>query len=55
MSAIMTAFTMLVAHPVIQARAQAEMDLVIGKDRLPNFSDREQMPYMRCIMSEVLR
>ncbi|KAF8170735.1 cytochrome P450 [Mycena galopus ATCC 62051] len=55
MSALMTAFTMLVANPVVQARAQAEMDLIIGKDRLPTFSDREHMPYMHCIMSETFR
>ncbi|KAI0700085.1 cytochrome P450 [Cytidiella melzeri] len=55
MSAIMTAFTLLVADPVIQARVQAEMDLVIGKDRLPEFSDRPHLPYLQCVISETLR
>ena len=45
----------LVANPIIQARLQAEMDLVIGKDRLPTFADREKMPYMQAIVSETLR
>ena len=51
----MTAFTMLVANPIIQARAQAEMDLTFGKGRLPTFADREQLPYMHCIITEALR
>lgn len=55
MSGLMTAFTMMVANPIVQARAQAEMDMVVGKDRLPTFSDREHMPYMRCIVTETLR
>ncbi|KAF8169134.1 cytochrome P450 [Mycena galopus ATCC 62051] len=55
MAALMTAFTMLVANPAIQTRAQAEMDIIVGKDRLPTFSDRERMPYMHCIVSETLR
>ncbi|KAJ7110785.1 cytochrome P450 [Mycena crocata] len=55
LSALMTAFTMMVAIPDIQSRAQAEMDSVIGMDRLPNFADCEHMPYMRCIISEAFR
>ncbi|KAJ7610297.1 cytochrome P450 [Mycena polygramma] len=55
MSSLMSAFTMLVANPIIQARAQAEMDIVIGKDRLPTFSDRDRLPYMHCIVTETLR
>ena len=54
-SALMTAVIALVANPIVQARLQAEMDLVIGKDRLPTFADREKMPYMQCIVSETLR
>ncbi|KAH7887275.1 cytochrome P450 [Phlebopus sp. FC_14] len=55
MSTLETAFSMLVVNPIIQARAQAEMDLVVGKDRFPVFADRDQMPYMRCIISEAIR
>ncbi|PPQ98487.1 hypothetical protein CVT26_013888 [Gymnopilus dilepis] len=55
LSALETAFTMLLANPIIQARVQAEMDTVVGKDRLPDFSDRDKMPYLRCVISEVLR
>ncbi|KAF9553213.1 cytochrome P450 [Agrocybe pediades] len=55
MSFMMTAFTMALANPIIQARIQAELDLVVGKDSLPDFSHRDQMPYTRCFMSEALR
>lgn len=51
----MTAVIALAADPIVQARLQAEMDLVIGKDRLPTFADREELPYMQCIVSETLR
>ncbi|KAI0731821.1 cytochrome P450 [Fomitopsis betulina] len=54
-SALMTAVIALAADPIVQARLQAEMDLVIGKDRLPTFADREELPYMQCIVSETLR
>ncbi|KZT23350.1 hypothetical protein NEOLEDRAFT_558312 [Neolentinus lepideus HHB14362 ss-1] len=36
-SALLTTLIAMVINPVIQARAQAEMDLFIGKDRLPTF------------------
>lgn len=55
MSATMTAFTLLVANPIIQARVQAELDLVVGKDRLPDFSDRSRLPYLHCVIMETLR
>ncbi|KAG6907101.1 hypothetical protein DXG01_010514 [Tephrocybe rancida] len=55
LSALMTAVIALVLDPVIQARAQAELDSVIGKNRLPVFSDRERLPYIQCIISETFR
>jgi Cytochrome P450 len=51
----MTALIALVVDPVIQARAQAELDIVIGRNRLPDFSDRESLPYIQCIISETFR
>lgn len=51
----MSAVIALVLDPVIQARAQAELDCVIGKNRLPEFSDRENLPYIQCIISETFR
>ncbi|KAJ7671944.1 cytochrome P450, partial [Mycena rosella] len=45
----------LVANPVIQASLQAEIDVVIGEDRLLTFYDCEHMPYMRCLIIETIR
>ncbi|KAH7337957.1 cytochrome P450 [Rhizoctonia solani] len=39
----------------VLAKAQAEIDKVIGQDRLPDMSDRESLPYVECVMKEVLR
>ena len=39
----------------IQRRAQAELDAVIEADRLPNFDDRDNLPYINVLCSELLR
>ncbi|CAE6398389.1 unnamed protein product [Rhizoctonia solani] len=39
----------------VLAKAQAEIDKVIGQDRLPEMGDRESLPYVECVMKEVLR
>ncbi|KAF5343051.1 hypothetical protein D9758_011135 [Tetrapyrgos nigripes] len=36
-------------------RAQDEIDLVVGRSRLPTFDDRESMPYLRAFCREVMR
>ena len=41
--------------PEAQKRAQAEIDRVIGNDRLPTFSDRQSLPYVEAFFREVLR
>ncbi|CAE6458090.1 hypothetical protein ACGC1H_006834 [Rhizoctonia solani] len=45
----------MVLHPEVQAKAQAEIDSVLGGARLPEMTDRESMPYVCCIVKEVLR
>jgi cytochrome P450 len=35
--------------------AQAELDLIIGPDRLPSISDRARLPYVDALVKEVLR
>jgi cytochrome P450 len=42
-------------HPDIQARAQAEIDRVIGTARLPTLRDQDMLPYVNALISEVLR
>ena len=36
-------------------KAQDELDRVVGRDRLPEFSDRENLPYINAIVKEVIR
>ncbi|KAK0480063.1 cytochrome P450 [Armillaria novae-zelandiae] len=44
-----------VLYPEVQAKAQAELDAVVGPTRLPMFDDRSQLPYINAILFEVLR
>ncbi|GJN91185.1 hypothetical protein Rhopal_004203-T1 [Rhodotorula paludigena] len=37
------------------AKAQAELDRVVGSDRLPTFEDFEDLPYIRAVVNETLR
>lgn len=45
----------MVLHPEAQAKAHAEIDRVVGKDRLPSFDDRPALPYLEAILRETLR
>ena len=45
----------MVLHPDIQKKAQAEIDAVVGHDRLPDFNDRPSLPYIDRIVQETLR
>ncbi|VDB89774.1 unnamed protein product [Peniophora sp. CBMAI 1063] len=45
----------MVAFPNIQRKAQAEIDTVVGRGRLPTFSDRAHLPYTTALLREVLR
>ncbi|KAH7916689.1 cytochrome P450 [Hygrophoropsis aurantiaca] len=54
-SAIYSLFLALTLFPEIQKKAQAEIDAVVGSDRLPTFADRDSMPYVDALAKEVLR
>lgn len=45
----------MVHHPEVLAKAQAQIDEVVGSSRLPTFDDRAKLPYIECIFKEVLR
>ncbi|KAF8693180.1 cytochrome P450, partial [Rhizoctonia solani] len=45
----------MVLNQSVFARAQAEVDAVIGRERLPEMSDRGSLAYVECVMKEVLR
>lgn len=51
----MTFTLAMVENPRIWKRAQAEIDAVVGLERLPEFSDRSSLPYVEAIMRETLR
>ncbi|KAG6861014.1 hypothetical protein C0995_004867 [Termitomyces sp. Mi166 len=38
-----------------QRKAQDEIDDVVGRDRLPDFSDRPNLPYVEAVFREVMR
>ncbi|RPD64505.1 cytochrome P450 [Lentinus tigrinus ALCF2SS1-7] len=42
-------------YPKVQERAQAELDAVVGPDRLPGLDDRAALPYTHALVKEVLR
>lgn len=54
-SAISSFYLAMVLHPEVQRAAQAELDRVVGQDRLPELTDRESLPLITAIMWEVLR
>ncbi len=43
----------LVCYPACQAKAQAEIDGVIGGDRVPTLEDFDDLPYLRALIKEV--
>ena len=45
----------MLAYPETQARAQAELDAVVGRTRLPTFADLPHLPYIRAMVKELLR
>ena len=42
-------------YPEVQKKAQAEIDTVIGPNRLPDFGDRPSLPYINAVVKEVMR
>lgn len=48
-------FLAMVLNPETMKKAQEELDRVVGKDRLPDFSDRGNLPYIDAVIKEVLR
>lgn len=43
----------LLSYPECQKSIQTEIDTVIGSDRMPNFADYEQLPYLQAFINEV--
>ena len=41
--------------PETMQKAQAELDRVVGPDRLPRFEDRDSLAYLQALINETLR
>ncbi|KAG2152857.1 cytochrome P450 [Suillus clintonianus] len=54
-SAIYALFLAMTLFPDVQKKAQAEIDAVVGPDRLPSLADRGSLPYIEALVKEVLR
>lgn len=48
-------FLMMVRNAKIQTRAQEEIDSVVGDSRPPTTADCSLLPYVNCILKELLR
>ena len=42
-------------YPEVQKKAQAEIDAVVGPNRLPDFHDRPSLPFINAVLKESSR
>ncbi|KZT37258.1 cytochrome P450 [Sistotremastrum suecicum HHB10207 ss-3] len=54
-SVMATFVLMMTLNPQIQKIGQEELDRVVGRNRLPHITDREQLPFVDAILKEVIR
>ncbi|KAJ7190542.1 cytochrome P450 [Mycena pura] len=54
-SALATFILAILSNPEAQKKAQAEIDAVVGTDRLPDFDDEPHLPYVAALMKESMR
>ena len=52
---LLTLTLVAATHPDKVAKAQEELDRVVGQDRLPEYADVEQLPYVKAFIKEVMR
>jgi Cytochrome P450 len=50
-----TLFLAMALYPELQKKAQAEIDAVVGPNRLPDFHDRPSLPYINAVVKESSR
>ncbi|PPR00947.1 hypothetical protein CVT24_000254 [Panaeolus cyanescens] len=55
-AATLASFVLAMLHfPLVMKKAHAELDSIIGQDRMPDFEDRENLPYINALINETLR
>lgn len=42
-------------YPEVMRKAQAQLDAIVGSERLPDFEDEENLPYVKAVINETLR
>jgi hypothetical protein len=45
----------MVHNPEVQKKGQQEADQALGRSRLPDFTDRDSMPYIEAMIIETMR
>ena len=45
----------MLVYPEVQKKAQQEIDRVVGNERLPDFTDKDSLPYVFATMWESIR
>lgn len=43
----------LLHYPEVQEKAQAELDKVVGYDCMPEYKDRENLPYINAVSTKL--
>ncbi|KAG6901348.1 hypothetical protein C0995_013207 [Termitomyces sp. Mi166 len=52
----LTIFILAMLHfPSVMRKAQAELDHVVGLNRMPEFDDKDSLPYVKAVVNETLR
>ncbi|KAG5720474.1 Steroid 17-alpha-hydroxylase/17,20 lyase, partial [Termitomyces sp. T112] len=52
----LTIFILAMLHfPSVMKKAQAELDHVVGLNRMPEFADKDNLPYVKAVINETLR
>lgn len=52
---ILTFILAMTLNPSAAKKAQAELDTIVGRERLPSLDDRDSLPYVECILKETVR
>lgn len=55
LSTLQVFILLMTIHQDVQMKLQEEIEKITGGARLPELSDMESMPYVRCVMLELLR
>ena len=51
-SSVQTLFLAMALYPDVQKKAQAEIDAVVGPNRLPDFHNHPSLPYINAVVKE---